>query len=305
MTVKKQVSLHGKRAFVTKDDQIAGRNGFVAGGEEKPSIVYPSPDTVAIFDDFAVGLNQALDTGVPIGNANVFRQVTGDTGAGSLPVAGANGIFRLYNTQSVAPTFTGAGGKGISGALQWKADMGPGANQGRLRFAARVKVFPDGGGSAVSRTTNRIHAYIGFTDIATYEFPAYDTGAGFISNATDHVGFYLGAGADTGWSAVSVKAGGAAQKVSLTGTTSANGNTVNAPVVNVYDVLEMELVRGPGNTNGTATFFVNGVPKGTIDAPITNTVALAPCVYAFTQDTGSQAIDIDWIAVSGPRDTGQ
>jgi len=51
MTVTKQVSLHGKRAFLTKEDILVARNAVAAGGDDKPTIVLPgSPDTVAVFD---------------------------------------------------------------------------------------------------------------------------------------------------------------------------------------------------------------------------------------------------------------
>ena len=38
MTVTKQVSLHGKRAFLTKEDILVGRGGIAAGGDDKPTI---------------------------------------------------------------------------------------------------------------------------------------------------------------------------------------------------------------------------------------------------------------------------
>ena len=293
MGIKILKSLHGKFFGMTERGMMVAPKGFVAGGEDGASMYERSPDTVAITDDFLSALQQAGDTGIPIGLGH-WRQVTGDTGHGSLNVAAANnGVFRLFNTPSATAALVAASGKGIAGALLWKGNMAKGNELGLLRIAARVKVFPDDGGSAISRTLNRLHAFIGFTDIATYEFPAYDTGAGFIANATDAMGFYLGAGADTGWSGVGVAAG-VSQKVSLDPT---------RPVVNTYDVLEIEYRRSP--SLAVAQFFINGVSKGKIETPVTPTVSLAPCIYAFQQDTGKQALDIDWINVAGSRDTGQ
>jgi len=299
MSIPMLKGVHRRALGISKDNQVMAPDGLVSGGDGKPSIVFPSPDTVAVFDDFSLALIQAVDTGVPIGQG-AFYQVTGDTGHGSLNVASAtNGVFRLFNTPSATATAVGASGKGISGPLAWKGNQGPGSKSGRLRLAARVKVLPDDGGSAISRTLNRLHAFIGFTDIASFEYPAYDTGAGIISNASDYCGFMLAAGGDTGWSAVAA------------GSTAGDSGDValsldaTRPVVNTYDVLEMEIHRGISDTGGTVNFFINGVPKGSMDSPFSETVALAPCVYAFQQDTGKQALDIDWINVSAPRDTGQ
>lgn len=290
MSLSKQVSLHGRRAYLTKDDQLVGRGGLATGGDGVPSIVLPSATVAAVFEDFLVPLLQAGDTGVPIGSG-AFRQVTGDTGHGSLNVASAtNGVFRLFNTPSVTAAAVAAAGKGIAGALQWKGNQGPGSNQGRLRYAARVKVFPDDGGSAISRTVNRLHAFVGLTDIATYEFPAYDTGAGVIANATDYCGFMLAAGGDTGWSLIS-----AGQVVALG----------VGPTVNTWDTLELEYIRGAGDTGGRVVAYVNGVARGKIDSPFGSTIPMAACVYAWNQDTGKQALDIDFVNVSAPRDTGQ
>lgn len=59
MTLPKQVSLHGSRAYLTPDDKLVSKNGFAAGGEAQQAnnkagiIVLPgSPGTVAHFDDF-------------------------------------------------------------------------------------------------------------------------------------------------------------------------------------------------------------------------------------------------------------
>lgn len=293
MSTTKQVSLHGKRAFISKDDQIVARNGFVAGGDDKPSITFPSPDTVASFEDF---ITTTYDTGPPIGGG-LFKQVTGDTGNGSATRAATGGVFRLFNTPSVTAAVAPAAGKGISGILAWKGNMGPGSTSGRLKMAARVRIVADDNNTVLGRTTNRLHAYVGFTDIATYEYPVWDTGAGVISNPSDYMGFMLSPGGDTGWSGVAAASAANDSGDSVvsvyTGVTSGT-----------YNVLEIDYNRGAGDTGGTVVFSVNGRPLATIDSPVVPTTALAPCIYAFQQDTGSQALDVDWVNVSGPRDTG-
>jgi len=291
MTVTKQVSIHGKRAFLTTRDQLAARNGFVAGGDDKPSMVFPSPDMVALHEDF-LSYVQAGDTGTPIGASGAFGRVVGDTGHAHQTINATNGVFRIFSTPTVAAK-TSAGGAGISARLlQWKGNAGPGGKDSVLRMAARIKR------QSVSRTLNRTHVFVGFTDIATYEFPAFDTGAGIISAPNDFVGFMGSPGGDTGWSAVAAK-----------GVAGDSGDQVvalqNSVTDNVYDVLEVEISRGASDTGGLAKFFINGVPKGQISSPIQSGVALAPCVYAFLQDTGTGAVDIDWVNVSATRDTGE
>ena len=297
MSISMLKGLHRRALGISKDNQVMAPDGLVSGGDGQPSIVHPSPGTTAVFDDFQLALIQAVDTGVPIG-AGSFRQVTGDTGNGSLNIEGTNGVFRLYNTPSATAALAPASGKGIAGALAWKGNQGPGSQSGRLRLSARVKVAPDDGGSAISRTLNRLHAFVGFTDISSFEYPAFDTGAGVISAPSDYCGFMLSAGGDTGWSGV------AAASTAGDSGDSAVSLDATRPVVNTYDTLEVEIHRGISDTGGTATFYINGVVKGTIDSPFAPTVALAPCVYAFQQDTGKQALDIDWINVSSVRDTG-
>lgn len=285
MTVTKQVSIHGKRAFLTPDDQMAARNGFVAGGDDKPSIVFPSPDTVAIFDDFL---------GDIVGDE--WAHVLGDTGiaAGAI-VTGTNGVFRMTGseTQGVAATAAQALTQGLM--KQWKVDSG-GPKGGRLRMAARIKV------GTVSRTAEggRPHVFVGFSDSGGAEFPAYDTGAGVISNAANLVGFLLAPGGDTGWSLVSAKstAGDSGDQLVVPGSSY-------APTSNVYQTLEMEISSGISDTGATAHFWINGKRVGNISSPVNSATALTPWIGFWDQDTGSgNTLDVDWVNIAAPRDTG-
>jgi len=305
MSVEKQVSLHGSRAFITKDDQLAARNGFVAGGAGKPAIILPgSPDTVAIFDDF-IG-----DTGRAIrGNTDMYwRALDGDTGTDTgsnvVVIPGTNGICRI----AISDTNNHSGGvvavtngMGFNSNLAWKGNQGAIPTEGRngLRFGCRVKA------SGYNDTGRRISIFAGFTDSIALEAPVYDTGGALQATANDAVGFWYSAGADTGWSALSVNGGGTPQAVALDNTRQNNrgGSAVNNS--NTYDVLEMELHHGAGDTGGTVTFYVNGVPKGSIDGPVAMNVALTPQIYIWGNDTGGgQTLDVDWVNVSAPRDTG-
>jgi len=268
-------SIHRRALGLSVNDQVVGRGGFVAGGEGKPVVVLPGPDTVAIFDDFLGDLvgdewiagssdtGQAANTGVLATSA----------------VSATNGIYRM--TSSATSTQTPAGGaQSINGPPNWKA------NQGRLRFGARVKI--------ADLAKNNV--FVGLTDTGGAEMAVYDTGGGIITPAGDYVGFLKGGGAAASgvsltWRAVAGKAG--TDQVATTGVT---------PTANVYDTLEVEL---PGVDGGVANFYINGKPVAAItSAAVTPTVALAGGVWRANTEAAADAVDVDWINISAARDTG-
>lgn len=293
MTVIRQKSIHGRKLYITPDDQVVAKNSYVTGGDGKPSIVLPgSPDTTVIFDDFHGDLL-----------SDEWNIIDGDTGgtASSVVVAGTNGILRLDLGSS--PYADTGKGQGINSALSWKGNQGSGPTDTKngLRFGARLKM------SGYNDTGRRLNVFAGFTDQVTgVESPIHDSGSGIETNASNAVGFFYGSGADTGWSAMAVNGNADLAVVSLDTTRQAlrggAGSTNNS---NVYDTLEFVVHHGSGDTGGTATFYVNGISKGSISAPIAMNIALTPVIYAWAQDTGGgQVVDIDWINISAPRDTG-
>lgn len=280
MTWSKLVTVRGLDAFLTPDKDFVAK-AHVGGKHDGPGVILDpgGADIVAKSHDFVDG-----DTGD-------FTYLSGDTGQSSGLAAVTNGVFRLFNTPSTTPTQTSAGNEEINGStLQWKADQGPG-NSGRLHIGARVKL------SSVSRTANRGHVFIGFKDTAAIEHPAYDTGGDAITASSDLVGFMFSPGGDTGWVAIG--------KGSVSGDTGHQLKVVDTgPEAGVYDFLEMILTHGPGDTGGTAHFFVNGRPAATLDSPVASTTAMTWVASAWQQDTGSAPVDIDLINVSALRDTG-
>jgi hypothetical protein len=263
--------LHRLALGLTRDDQVVGRGGFVAGGSGKPVIVLPAPDTVAVFDDFLGDLV-----------AGEWIAGTSDTGQSASvlatsAVSATNGVYRM--TSSATSTQTPAGGaQSLNGPPNWKA------NQGRLRFGARVKIEALAGESL----------FVGLTDTGGTEIAAYDTGGGIQTPAGDYVGFICSGEASSteqAWRAVAGKAG-----------TDQSATTGVTPVANVYDVLEVEL---PGVDGGVANFYINGksVAKFT-SAAVTPTVALAGGVWRANTDAAAKYVDVDWINISAARDTG-
>jgi len=74
---------------------------------------------------------------------------------------------------------------------------------------------------------------------------------------------------------------------------------------NVWDELALVLQRGINDTGGKVDFYIDGVIKGSINSPVATSEPLVPGIWVMASDTGAPIVDVDWIAVSGPRDTGR
>jgi hypothetical protein len=281
--------IHRRMFGIGVRDEVIARSGFVAGGEDRPAIVLPgNPDVVAQFDDFLGDLI-----------ADEWAVVKSDTGISGGAIANiTNGVLRLTGSETQPVTSEGAIALTQGLFKQWKADMG-GRKNGRLRLTARVKH------SVVSTTAEagRVHMFVGFSDTGGAEFPAYDTGGGIITPAADAVGFiYSPTGATTDrWTMVAAKS-----TAGDSGDQQASPSTAVAPVSNVYDTLEVEVRNGISDTGGSGHFWINGKKVGTINSPVGSGIALTPWIGAFMQDTGlATQLDIDYVAISSPRDTGE
>jgi hypothetical protein len=283
---KKQVSLHGLRSYISRTDMHVAKGAVASGGEasvgrQGGTIVLPgSPGTVAVFDDWT---GHVGDTGAVRG----WEFVNGDNDTGATGgvnyTSATNGVVRLNWATSAQPGVAHNVGLSTNAMKNWKA------NQGNLRFAARVKF--------VSLTA--VQAYIGFSDSGGADMPAYDTGtnaaAGFLSNMTEGIGFmYTNAGSVTTWRGVATK-GDADQSM------TASVSTVPSPTTNTYDVLEIQLSQDSGQN---ADFFINGAHVGMVANPLDAAVALAPGFWLCGTDTGTIQLDVDWVNVSANRDTG-
>src|SRR3990167_2573793 len=303
----KQVSLHGLRAYLTKDDILVGRSAVATGGVGKPGIMIPgSSDYVAVFDDFLARPNVGInDTGVGVvGRVNhhegtFFRWIGTDTGNDTklLDTGGANGVLRIGAVNDGTQTPAGTNTSLVGYTTAWKGNMGKGAYPSSLRFGARVKCLGNG------TVWNVGSLFVGFADsgaLGAGTMPIYDTGAsdtGGIAAVSNAFGFLFSEAGDTGFRGVSARGGATGrQNVSL---------TQIEPTVNTWHVLEMELTRDLSDTGGTVKFYIDGVMKGRIESPVTTSEPLVPGVWVMSSDTGAPIIDVDWIAVSGTRDTGQ
>jgi hypothetical protein len=282
--------IHRRMLGIGVRDEVIARSGFVAGGEDRPAIVLPAnPDTVAYFDDFLGDLV-----------ADEWAVVKSDTGITGGAIASiTNGVLRLSGSETQPVTSEGAIALTQGLFKQWKADQG-GRKNSRLRMSARVKH------SVVSTTAEagRVHMFVGFSDSGGAEFPAYDTGGSVISNASDLVGFVYSpqpTGTASGWQCVAAKS-----VASDSGDLLAVPSPAVTPVSNVYDTLEVEVRNGGGDTGGAAHFWINGKKVATLNSPVKSDAALTPWIGAWMQDTGlATQMDIDYVAISCPRDTGE
>ena len=300
--------IHRRAVGISADNELMAPDGFVVGGDGQPAIVSSGPNTVAVFDDFTESpvLQGVNDTGVgTVGTVNhhrglYFRWIGTDTGndVKLQDTGGVNGIIRIGPVNDGTQTPAGTNTSLVGRAANWKANMGPGPNSGRLRFGARL-TCP---GNADS-VWNVGSVFAGFADtgaLGAGTMPIYDTGAsdtGGIAAVSNAVGFLFGENAPVGIRGVSAK-GGAAGRQTVTLLSS-------EPVVNKFYNWELELTRGQSDTGGKVNFYIDGVIKGSINSPVTTNEPLVPGIWVMASDTGAPSIDVDWIAVSGPRDTGR
>jgi hypothetical protein len=285
--LSKLKSVLGRSLWLAEENHVVAKDGFAAGGDGKPSILIPgNPDYVAVFDDFLGDTGRDLTLGT---DAN-WRIVDDDTGATSKPVITnlTGGVLRFPGGTPTPVQVKRA----VKGGLCWKGNQGsiPTDGKGGLRLGARVKI-DDIKDTGFGRGTY----WVGFTDTLANELPVGDTGGVLISIATNAFGVLWSSAqqGDTGFVAHAVNGGTDATPVPLG----------VSPAAGVYSTIEMELHHGPSDTGGTATFYIDGVAKGSIPGPVAMNVALSPTVIHWG-DTGGTVLDIDWIAVSAPRDTG-
>jgi hypothetical protein len=301
MSISILKGLHRRALGLSHRDQVVAQEGFVSGGEGKPAVVLPgNPQYTAIWEDFlfqpGVGLGAGSDTGTtPVaiavndtGLAGMnFITRKGDVAITGALTAGTNGVFRFTTANVSTDTVAGSTAGFVQPNLNWKLNQGKGTGAGALRFGVRLK-------ESVYSRVGHYGLFVGFTDTTATEMPFHDTGdTADVATASNGFGIGWNSSGDTGWVAFAVD-GNTVQQTVLQATTPTN---------NVYVTLEMEATRGISDTGGKVNFYIDGVLKGSINNPCNVSTALTPCVYIY--DTGAASnLDVDWVAVSAPRDTG-
>lgn len=240
-----------------------GTTAFSLAKTGHPTFAYPL-DKPTLFDDF---FGDVL--------ADEWSGASGTDTAGIAPAINAqvNGAVRLTSGDAGSGN-DAADATVLTSSLIWKA------NQGGLVFEAGI-ILP---------SIAAVCVCAGFTDVlatTTVEVP-FEIGASqaITSNATDSVCwvFDTGATADVFYGA------------GVKNNTDAALVTGIAPVASTLTKLRIEL-----DSSGNATFFQDGIKRGSAAAAVTATVALTPVVAVMTRTTAVKHCDVDYVFVQQDR----
>ena len=267
-----QTSLHGHEVGLDENRKLLSKKGFISG-EVGSQIAAPSPNTIALFDDF---------TGDTF-NTDLWVALEGTDSATSdaaLLAGGIGGVLRL--TTGDAGTGLAADMEQIScNLLQWQASNGGLAIQARLKMSAITTCY----------------AFFGFTDTVSFEAPIESAASAdtLTSTASNAVGFMFDTRMATdNWWLVGV----------ATDTDATHQNTGYAPVADTYETFRIELEKADsGATTSRARFFRNGVQVGTtMTGALTSATDLTPTIaVSKTSVAASMTMDVDYVHVAMDR----
>lgn len=259
MTQKILTSLHGRLVGLNKNKDLLAQ-GFRATKNGK-QVVYPGPETVALFDDFL---------GDVVADQWNFTEGTDSATSDGAIVEGVNGVFRLTAGDSAGSI--AADGAQLNSALGWKA------NQGNLVFEARFKV--------AAITT--VSFFVGLTDTKALEGPASLAGTTYTTNATDAAGVLF----DTAATTDTMRLVGVANDVDAT-----HVDTGLAPVAGTYMVWRIQVDTAGKATffyNGAPVGSLSGAVTPTV--ALTPVFIIRP-----EGAVAGRTMDIDWVNVSANR----
>lgn len=266
-------SIHGRELGLSKDGVLVAPGGYVSGSPGS-QIFQPSPTRSVMFDDFN-GAAQVFSTTITEkwrsrkGTTNAVDWTTGTNPGGS--VVGTIGD----TTASMAVS-----GVQLDAGLNWKAD------QGDLYFEARVRTDTITSIAIFIGLTNQVGALMMPIQSAVTNQSA-DT---ITTNATDAVGFLF----DTGQLTARIKLVGVAADVDAT-----SQNTGVNLVVSAYKTFAISI-----SATGVATFFLNGIQKGTAmtGAVTAASTPLTPVIAGFNRTTsGTPLLTCDYIGLAQLR----
>jgi len=261
-------SIMGRKLGLDHGNVLLSQKGFVSGDNGK-QIALPSPTRVALFDDF---IGDRVST-------SVWQFVEGTdsaTSSAAILTGGIGGVLRLT---------TGDAGTGLAAdteqmtanQLMWQASNGGLSLQARLKLSQITECY----------------VFVGFTDTvaASLEAPIMSAGSAdtFTTNASDAVGFMF----DTRMTTDNIWLTGVKADVDAT-----HQNSGVAPVAAQYLTLRVDV-----DSSGNATFYINGVQRGTTLAnAITAATDLTPVVtVSKTATASSMTLDLDYLHITMDR----
>jgi len=257
-------SIKGRRFGLDSDGKAVSPGGF-RSGDHGSQFDTPSPGRIVLFDDFLGDL--IAD------EWNLVEGTDSATSSEAILAGGIGGVLRF--TTGDAGTGLAADLAQMTAALQWQA------SNGDLAFQTRLKV---------GRITDA-YFFLGFTDVVTLEAPIISAGSAdtITTTATDAVGFMFDTRMTTdNWWLVGV----------ATDVDATLQNSGVAPVADDYATFRVEVTSA-----GVATFYINGIQKGTaMTGAVTAAADLTPTV-AFGNLSGTVSIvaDVDYVHVGMDR----
>lgn len=222
-------------------------------------------DFVVLFDDF-LGDVIADQWSAADGSDDLAVAV-------AVVTAGNNGLLRL--TTGDAGSGIAADGSSLTHMLNWLP------SNGGLRMETRLKI---------NTAVTNIALNVGFTDTlatTTLEMPITISGTTITTDATDAAVFVF----DTAQTNDFFHLQGVKNN-----TDTALLNSAVAPVADTFIHLAVEI-----DASGNATYYIDGVLKGSVANAVTPSVALTPIIVANARTTTSKVVDIDYIRVSQLR----
>lgn len=275
-----QVSLHGKRSFLTRanhytgDDflgPLIGKYGIPGSDQMTAPALWQSS---LLEDDFlGAAIHPALWTlakGSDGGCANfavlagqINGVARGTTGAGAGATMAVNGVEMTagLNFQANKGGFSG-GSLGVAGSLIVELSVKP---------------------SAITT----ICMFFGLTNSLSLQMPFTNSADVITANAADAVGFLFDTAATTQrTNLVGVNNSGTPQQTILPTTAPSSG----APDTAAFHRYRLEL-----NASGDTDFYIDGTVVGSrMLAACRPNQPLTPCIAAFTRAAGSANMDVDW-----------
>ena len=136
--------------------------------------------------------------------------------------------------------------------------------------------------------------FIGLTDVGTQETPIEISGTTITSNASNAVGFVYDTDATSDIWYIQGVAGDV--DTPLTAATW-NGDSTLVPVAETQDEFRIIV-----NTDGDATFYINGEYVGTVTNAVGTTALLTPIANIETRENGANTLWVDYGKVESGRD---
>jgi hypothetical protein len=146
----------------------------------------------------------------------------------------------------------------------------------------------------LTAVTNRA-TFIGLTDTVSIEMPIELSGVTLTSSATDAVGFVYDTAATT--DVVYIQGVNTDVDTALKAAALPSTGAAFTPAAGTYDEYRIEV-----NTDGYASFYINGDYVGGVSSAVSPSVLLTPIVIVEARTTAAQTVYVDQCGVEAARE---